>query len=290
MAPSRIPPATAAHVPPQRVLQRRSRPPLPHLWPFGNMYAPARRGSKPFPRFVVPTLSPRKLPRMPKPRRRSDVQCSRTGVQEPRRGWAGDAVMRVLDLGCGPGSNLVAWGVTDSDNVTGIDINNNELAIAKVRFPNRTYLRAVGEWLPFDEQSLDRIISVVALPYMNIQKALAEIHRTLVPGGGLSLTLHAPSFTFAELIHRAIPKPIPTIYRLYVIANGVYFHCTGKTVGFLRGRTESFQTERGMRSALGRVGFENVSFSRMMGPAGEMFFVSQTKSKEANFSSEGLGA
>ena len=193
-------------------------------------------------------------------------------------------LMRVLDLGCGPGSDLVAWDVTASDEVTGLDINSHNLAIAKARFPTRTYLRGAGECLPFDNQSFDRIISGVALPYMNIQKTLAEIHRTLVPGGGLSLTLHAPAFTLAELVHRAIPKPVPTIFRLYVMANGVYFHCTGKTVGFLRGRTESFQTERGMRSALGRLGFENLSFSRKMGPAGEMFFVSATKSKTASSS------
>jgi ubiquinone/menaquinone biosynthesis C-methylase UbiE len=127
--------------------------------------------------------------------------------------------------------------------------------------------------LPFKDKSFDRVISAVALPYMKIQETLAEIHRVLVPGGGLSLSLHLPRFTMAELLHNAIPKPIPTLFRLYVMANGLLFHCTGRTIGFLRGRIESFQTERGMRVALTRAGFFELSFSRAPGPVCETFIV-----------------
>jgi len=189
--------------------------------------------------------------------------------------------MRVLDLGCGPGRDLASWGVTASDEVTGLDIDGSSLAIAKVRYPNRAYLQGVGECLPFENESFDRVICGVALPYMNIPKALAEIYRSLVPGGGLSLSLHLPSFTMTELLHRALPKPVPTLFRLYVIANGSWFHCTGRTVGFLRGRPESFQTERGMRIALTRTGFVSLSFSRVPGPVGETFTVEAKKSKVA---------
>ena len=187
--------------------------------------------------------------------------------------------MRVLDLGCGSGRDLAAMGVTASDEVTGLDIDKSRLAIAKVRFSNRTFLQAAGECLPFQDETFGRVISAVALPYMNIPKALAEIHRILVPGGGVSLSLHPPSFTIAELLHHAIPKPVPTVFRLYVMANGLLFHCTGRTVGFVNWRTESFQTERGMRAALNRNGFVNLSFSRAVGPAGKTFFVEARKSK-----------
>jgi ubiquinone/menaquinone biosynthesis C-methylase UbiE len=187
--------------------------------------------------------------------------------------------MRVLDLGCGSGRELASWGVTASDEVTGLDIDLNRLAIAKVRFSERTYLQGAGECLPFEDESFDRVISAVALPYMNVQKTLTEIYRVLVPGGGLSVSLHHPKFTIAELLHNAIPKPVPTLFRLYVIANGLWFHCTGRTVEFLKGRTESFQTERGMRVALHRAGFVNPSFGRAPGPVGETFVVESRKSK-----------
>jgi ubiquinone/menaquinone biosynthesis C-methylase UbiE len=185
--------------------------------------------------------------------------------------------MRVLDLGCGSGVDLSSWGVNASDEVTGLDIDKSSLAIARVRFPNRTFLHGAGERLPFEDASFDRVISGVALPYMNIQKALAEIHRILTPGGGLSLSLHLPSFTMAELLHKALPKPIPTLFRLYVMANGLWFHYFGTTVGFLNERTESFQTERGMRIALNRAGFDNPTFRRAPGPVGEMFIVEARK-------------
>jgi ubiquinone/menaquinone biosynthesis C-methylase UbiE len=188
--------------------------------------------------------------------------------------------MRVLDLGCGSGQELVSWGVTASDEVTGLDIDDNRLATARVRFPNRTFLRGNGECLPFEDASFDRAISGVALPYMNIQKTLAEIHRILVPDGRFSLSLHPPSFTIAELIHNAIPKPVPTLFRLYVMANGLLFHCTGRAVGFVNGRMESFQTERGMGIALNRAGFVDFLFSHATGPVGETFIVEGRKSKK----------
>jgi len=189
--------------------------------------------------------------------------------------------MRVLDLGCGSGWDAFAWGVSAADEVTGLDIDDRRLAIARERFPNRTFIHGVGERLPFPDESFDRVISALALPYMNIQKALAEIHRILVPGGSLSLSLHLPSFTLDELIHKAIPKPVPVLFRLYVIANGLFFHCTGKTVGFLRGRTESFQTERGMKVALNRAGFVDLAFSRATGPVSATFRVEARKRLES---------
>jgi ubiquinone/menaquinone biosynthesis C-methylase UbiE len=188
--------------------------------------------------------------------------------------------MRVLDLGCGSGRDLASWGVTAADDVTGLDIDDCRLFIAKERFPSRAFLQGSGECLPFEDASFDRVVSDVALPYMNIQKTLAEIRRVLIPGGDLSLSLHLPSFTFAELLHKAIPKPVPTLFRLYVMANGLVFHFSGKTVGFIKGRrTESFQTERGMRIALSRAGFVNLSFRQEAGPVGTMFIVEAKQSK-----------
>ena len=186
--------------------------------------------------------------------------------------------MRVLDLDCGSTGDLAHWDVTDADKVTGLDIDHNSLTTAHLRFPDRTFLQGAGECLPFEAESFDRVISNVALPYMNIEKVLAEIHRILVPGGGLSVSLHAPSFTIAELLHNAIPRPVPTLFRLYVFANGVVFYFSGKTMGFVNGRTESFQSERGMRLALKHAGFDTFSFRRGTGPAGETFIAEVRKS------------
>lgn len=187
--------------------------------------------------------------------------------------------MRVLDLGCGSGRDLASWGVTASDQVTGLDIDNICLLTAKARFCNRLYVQGRGECLPFGNESFDRVVSALALPYTKIPETLAEICRILVPGGCLFLSLHLPSFTITELIHNAIPKPRATVFRLYVFANGLFFHVTGRTLGFLRGGTESFQTERGMRIALNRAKFVDFSFRRGTGPVGETFIVEARKSE-----------
>jgi len=185
--------------------------------------------------------------------------------------------MRVLDLGCGPGRDLGKWGVMPEDEVTGVDINHARLIMARRQFPERHNVLAKGECLPFPTASFDWVISAVALPYMDIQKTLAELHRILVPGGRLSLSLHSAEFTIGELLHHAIPKPVPTLFRLYVLANGVFFHCTGKTGKFLNHRTESFQTERGMKLALRRAGFSHSSCTRQGAQTNRTFIVEATK-------------
>jgi ubiquinone/menaquinone biosynthesis C-methylase UbiE len=90
------------------------------------------------------------------------------------------------------------------------------------------------------------------LPYMNIPRVLTELHRVLKPKGSLFLSLHSCRFTLRELATIALPKPIPTAYRLYVFGNGLWFHFTGRTL----------QTERGMRKALTRAGYCDIRFTR----------------------------
>jgi len=71
------------------------------------------------------------------------------------------------------------------------------------------------------------------------------------------------SFTGAER-----PRAVPLLFRLYVLANGLLFYCPGRTVGFLKGRTESFQTGRAIRVALSRPGFGNLSCTHASESAG----------------------
>src|SRR5258708_34589057 len=103
--------------------------------------------------------------------------------------------MRVLDLGCGVGTSLTDCGGLPSDDVVGVDLQLERLAIAAQTFPNRTFVQAVGEFLPFSDDSFQRLVCQVALPYMNIPAALAEANRILQPAGTTLLTPHALRFT-----------------------------------------------------------------------------------------------
>lgn len=178
--------------------------------------------------------------------------------------------MRILDLGCGSGTPLTRWKLSPSDQVTGMDVNAESLARAKQKYPERRFLEGAGENLPLHDQSFDKVICAISLPYMNIPKALREINRVLIPSGELLLSLHPPRFTLAEL-RNTFPRPKATTYRLFVLANGICFHFFGRAPG------ESFQTEHGMRIALSRAGFFPRLFHLEDGPAGERFIVEALK-------------
>jgi len=170
---------------------------------------------------------------------------------------------RVLDLGCGTGNLPIRAGVSAKDEVIGVDIAEEALAIARKRFPERAFCLASAEELPFASGSFDRVVSAVALPYMDIRQALAEANRLLVPGGSVFFSLHPLRFTLSEL-RRAFPRIVPTLYRIFVILNGIVLHVAGRVLT-LRGRRESFQTRRGIRRLLERSGFRNIEFSRPEG-------------------------
>ncbi len=169
---------------------------------------------------------------------------------------------RILDLGCGTGKLPVDLHVDSGDDVVGVDISAQRIAIARQHYPERRFECARGESLPFPDASFDSVVSSVAVPYMNIPRTLSEVRRVLVPGGQVCFSIHPPSFTLQEL--RNCRSLFPAMFRLYVILNGLLFHLSGRTLR-IANRTESFQTERGMKIALKRVGFMDVAFSRPQG-------------------------
>jgi ubiquinone/menaquinone biosynthesis C-methylase UbiE len=106
--------------------------------------------------------------------------------------------------------------------------------------------------LPFAPGSVDRVVSNVALPYMNIPKTLKEVYRVLAIDGRLTASLHPCRYTISELFHSTKLQAI--LYRLLVLANGVLFHLFGWAPG------ESFQTKGGMRFRLKQTGFSYIEF------------------------------
>ncbi|MGB0110770.1 MAG: class I SAM-dependent methyltransferase [Terriglobales bacterium] len=68
------------------------------------------------------------------------------------------------------------------DVMIGLDIDLGALRAAKIRYPQRDFVCCPAESLPFADSSFDRVVSSVALPYMDIPAALAEIRRVLHPG------------------------------------------------------------------------------------------------------------
>ncbi len=169
----------------------------------------------------------------------------------------------VLDLGCGLGSNLNEFSLPTATHIVGVDPNPSSLRLARILHPARQFMEGRGEHLPFPDHTFDLIVAKLSLPYMHIPNALREMRRTLKPGGQVVASFHPVGFTLRELI-KIFPLPIPTLYRLYVLANGVLFHFAGKLMPFGR-RVESFQTERALRRAFAAAGLQGQFESRENG-------------------------
>lgn len=165
----------------------------------------------------------------------------------------------ILDIGCGAGQTIVALGCGGRSTGVDIDVEALQHAASGAMGESLRVAAAQGEHLPFRDGAFDFVFSRVALPYMNIPAALSEMHRVLRPGGRLWLALH-PIAIPAEQFRRGNLRG--KVHAAYTIANGLWFHLTGRTVRLGARLNESIQTERGMRLALKRAGFTRVAFRR----------------------------
>ncbi len=99
---------------------------------------------------------------------------------------------RVLDVGCGTGivARECAHRVGAAGSVSGIDISEEMLAVARRIAPGLDWhLGDAGE-LPFGDGSFDRVVSQFALMFFpDPELAISEMWRVLRPGGRLALAV-----------------------------------------------------------------------------------------------------
>ncbi|WP_163513058.1 methyltransferase domain-containing protein [Fodinicola acaciae] len=88
--------------------------------------------------------------------------------------------LRVLDLGCGPGTITVGIGSAVSPgSVVGVDAGAEARTVGNVRF-----VRANAYELPFEDGSFDRVFSHALLEHLSEpQRVIAEASRVLARGG-----------------------------------------------------------------------------------------------------------
>lgn len=182
---------------------------------------------------------------------------------------------RILDVGCGAGQTLIASNLGPDMLMVGVDLDHSALTLGRQLSNNIRFVRASGEALPFVDECFDLVICRVALPYMHVYKALAEMSRVLIAGGDLWIVLHPFRVTAKELLASITRFQLKaSLYRLWVLMNGLTLHTFGKQWAFpLTGRRyESWQTRRSIARALKAAGFDHVEISR-----GRHFLVTATK-------------
>jgi SAM-dependent methyltransferase len=172
---------------------------------------------------------------------------------------------RVLDVGCGAGQTLLALALPPEVEAWGVDSDPAAIALGRQLAPHLRLVCARGEQLPPEIRDVDLVYSRVALPYMNIPQALAEMARVLRPGGTLWLALHPAGMVLRQwwtALRRLRLRSL--LGRSYVLACGAWFWLTGRPFPppWGSGRIESWQSVRGMGLALARAGLRLVTVQR----------------------------
>jgi len=109
---------------------------------------------------------------------------------------------RVLDVACGTGwaSMAAARAVGDTGRVTGIDIGDEMLDVARGKavslgLSNVEYRPGSAEELEFGDASFDRVICASSIFYFSdMTKALREWHRVLKTGGRVAFSTWGVTF------------------------------------------------------------------------------------------------
>jgi ubiquinone/menaquinone biosynthesis C-methylase UbiE len=102
---------------------------------------------------------------------------------------------RILDLGCGAGRHTVLLAQMGLE-VLGVDVSPRGLSATRDRFspqlPHAVLCQACMTHLPYRNAEFDAVVSTYVIYHGTlelIQRAVAEIERVLLPGGGILLTL-----------------------------------------------------------------------------------------------------
>jgi len=116
----------------------------------------------------------------------------------------------LLDVACGTG-NASARAVAAGARVTGVDLAERLLGVARERVPEATFVTGDATALPFDDDAFDGAVSVFGVIFAQPgEAAAAELLRVVRPGGRIVLTAwrpEGPIFEVGKLLRAAGGAP-----------------------------------------------------------------------------------
>lgn len=120
---------------------------------------------------------------------------------------------KVLDVACGTGDMVVELLRTRhaaSLQVTGVDLSEEMLAIAKRKAPQAEYRLADAEHLPFGDASFDAVTCAFGVRnFVHLEQGLKEMVRVLKPGGRMAmLELATPDNPFVRFFYNIYTRRI----------------------------------------------------------------------------------
>lgn len=120
---------------------------------------------------------------------------------------------KVLDVACGTGDmmlELLRTRHAASLQVTGVDLSEEMLAIAKRKAPQAEYRLADAEHLPFGDASFDAVTCAFGIRnFVHLEQGLGEMVRVLKPGGRMAiLELATPDNPFIRFFYNIYTRRI----------------------------------------------------------------------------------
>lgn len=100
---------------------------------------------------------------------------------------------KVADIACGTG--ILAARIADeldAGEVYGVDMSDGMLAQARARSTEVQWRKGPAEHLPFEEDTLDAVVTTSAFHFFDQPAALREFHRVVAPGGLAAVATLSP--------------------------------------------------------------------------------------------------
>lgn len=116
----------------------------------------------------------------------------------------------VLDVACGTGDMMVRLA-EQGCTVTGVDISEEMLEVARLKAKGARFMVADAEHLPFEDNSFDTVTCAFGVRnFVHLEKGLSEMMRVLKPGGKMViLELATPD--------NPLIKPFYNLYTRHII-------------------------------------------------------------------------
>jgi SAM-dependent methyltransferase len=138
----------------------------------------------------------------------------------------------ILDVGCGYGGLMTQ--LTDlGGKVVGIEIDRN--LVNHCRGLGFDVREGRAEKVPFQDDSFDRIVCSVVVPYTDERKAVGEWERLIKPGGRIFATYHGLGYGLKYAFMGATFKK--RVYGGRMLTNTYWYWITGRRLPGLLGDT-----------------------------------------------------
>ncbi len=110
-------------------------------------------------------------------------RAAKEAIKTARRKTASDTNASTLDVACGTGDMAIEL-LKRGSSVTGIDLSEEMLTIARRKTAEANFQLANAEALPFDDATFDAVTSAFGIRnFVHLDKGLAEMARVLKSGG-----------------------------------------------------------------------------------------------------------